>query len=122
MIDINPLDKNVPIFEQLNAKQSPVVLLNIFNVAEEEGPALIKAWKNDANWMKKQPGYISSQLHKAIAGSTVFMNYAVWDSVEDFKNAFTHPEFQEKLKAYPCSAITSPHLFGKIAIPNICNG
>ena len=88
MIDIQPLDKKVPIFEQLNAEQSPVVLVNIFNVAEEDIPALIKAWENDANWMKKQPGYISTQLHRGIAGSTVFMNYAVWDSVDDFRNAF----------------------------------
>lgn len=120
MIDIQPLDKTVPIFKQLNAEQSPVVLVNIFNVAEEDIPALIKAWENDANWMKKQPGYISTQLHRGIAGSTVFMNYAVWDSVEDFRNAFNHPEFQETLKAYPPSAITSPHLFGKVAVPNLC--
>lgn len=120
MIDMQPLDKQVPIFEQLKTDQSPVVLVNIFNVAEENVSELIKAWKNDANWMKKQPGYISTQLHRGIAGSTVFMNYAVWESVEAFRNAFNHPDFQETLKAYPSSAVTSPHLFSKLSIPNLC--
>lgn len=120
MIEIKPLDKNVPIFSQFNTDESPVVLVNVFDVAEEDVDALMKAWEADASWMKKQPGYISTQLHRGIAGSTVFMNYAVWDSVKDFRNAFNHPEFQETLKAYPASAVTSPHLFSKIAVPNLC--
>ena len=122
MVKIHPLDKNKPIMEQLNSDVSPVVLVNIFNVDEKDIPALLKAWENDANWMKKQPGYISTQLHRGIAGSTVFMNYAVWDSVEDFRNAFSHPEFQEAMKEYPSSAVASPHLFSKIAVPNLCVG
>ncbi len=120
MVEMKPLDKNVPIFEQIKTDESPVVLVNIFDVAEEDIPALLQAWEEDANWMKKQPGYISTQLHRGIAGSTVFMNYAVWDSVEDFRNAFTHPEFQEAMKAYPSSAVASPHLFSKVAVPNLC--
>ena len=120
MLELNPLDKKVPIFKQLHSDESPVVLVNIFDVAEEDIPALLKAWEIDANWMKKQPGYISTQLHQGIAGSTVFMNYAIWDSVEDFRNAFNHPDFQETLQAYPASAVASPHLFSKIAVPNLC--
>ncbi|MCF6250008.1 MAG: antibiotic biosynthesis monooxygenase [Methylococcaceae bacterium] len=117
---MKPLDKNVSIMEQIKEDVSPVVLVNIFDVDEKDIPALIKAWEDDANWMKQQPGYISTQLHRGIAGSTVFMNYAIWDSVEDFRNAFGHPEFQEAMKAYPSSAVASPHLFSKVAVPNLC--
>ena len=78
MLQLKPLDQNVPIFQQINTDVSPVVLVNIFQVAEEDISALLKAWEADANWMKQQPGYISTQLHQGIAGSTVFMNYAVW--------------------------------------------
>ncbi len=120
MVELKPLDKNVPIFNQLEIDQSPVVLVNIFYVAAEDIPALIRAWENDAKWMKKQPGYISTQLHQGIGGSTVFMNYAIWDSVEDFRNAFNHPEFKDTLKEYPSTAIASPHLFEKIAVTNLC--
>ncbi len=56
MVKLKPLDKNVPIFNQLEVDQSPVVLVNIFYVAAEDIPELIKAWENDANWVKKNQG------------------------------------------------------------------
>ena len=77
MLQLKPLDENVSIFQQLGADVSPVIPVSILNVAESDIPALLKAWEDDANWMKQQPGYISTQLHQGIAGSTVFMNYAV---------------------------------------------
>lgn len=70
--------------------------------------------------MKKQPGYISTQLHKAVGESSMYLNYAIWDSVADFRAAFSNPEFQNALGHYPSSAVTSPHLFEKIAVPNCC--
>ncbi len=48
------------------------------------------------------------------------MNYAIWDSVEAFRNAFNHSEFKDTLKEYPSTAIASPHLFEKIAVTNLC--
>jgi heme-degrading monooxygenase HmoA len=71
--------------------------------------------------MKQQPGFISTQLHRGIGGSSVFFNYAVWESVEHFKRAFSNPEFQSKMKDYPPSAAAaSPHLVKKVAVPGIC--
>ena len=70
--------------------------------------------------MKQQPGFISTQLHRAIGESCVFLNYAIWQSVDDFCRAFSHPDFQNSLRAYPNSAVASPHLFQKIAVPNLC--
>jgi hypothetical protein len=42
--------------------------------------------------MKRQPGSISAQLHRGIAGSGVFINYAVWESTEQYQLAFNNPE------------------------------
>src|SRR5450631_1409263 len=122
MLQLRPLDVNVPIFQQLQADQSPVILVNIFQVAEADVMALLEAWAQDAAWMKQQPGYISTQLHQGIAGSTVLMNYAVWESVAHFRAAFSHPEFKAALSLYPSSAIASPHLFSRLSIPNLCVG
>ena len=61
MLQLKPLDQNVPIFQQLSTDVSPVVLVNVFQVAEADIPALLKAWEADANWMKRQPGYISTR-------------------------------------------------------------
>jgi heme-degrading monooxygenase HmoA len=122
MLQLKPLDPHVPIFQQIGTDVSPVVLVNVFQVAEADIPALLEAWEADANWMKQQPGYISTQLHRGIAGSTVFMNYAVWESVAHFRAAFTHPEFQKALEHYPPTAVASPHLFTRLSVPNLCVG
>ncbi|MEM6986394.1 MAG: antibiotic biosynthesis monooxygenase, partial [Pseudomonadota bacterium] len=71
-------------------------------------------------FMKQQPGYISTQLHKGVAGSSTFLNYAIWESAERFRMAFTNAEFQARIRAYPESAVASPHLFKKIGVAGFC--
>ncbi len=122
MLQIKPMDDVIPIFRQLNESLSPVVLVNIFNVAEVDIPALLAAWESDAKWMKKQAWYISTQLHRGIAGSTVFMNYAIWESVRHFSAAFNHPDFKSALAQYPDSAVASPHLFTRCTVSDLCVG
>jgi heme-degrading monooxygenase HmoA len=66
------------------------------------------------------PGFISAQLHRGVAGSSTFINYAVWESTSQFKQALSNPQFQAKMSDYPASVMASPHLFKKIAVPGIC--
>ncbi|WP_299826332.1 antibiotic biosynthesis monooxygenase [uncultured Roseobacter sp.] len=120
MVTFKPLDPECPIDQQLGVDAGPVVLVNLFTVDVKDQDALVAAWKDDALWMKKQPGYISTQLHKAVGDSAMYLNYAIWDSVADFRAAFTNPEFQNALSHYPSSAVTAPHLFEKIAVANCC--
>ena len=122
MLQIRPLDSRISIFQQLQSDDAPVVLVNIFHVAEADIPALFNAWEQDALWMKRQPGFISTQLHQAVAGSSVFMNYAVWESTVHFRAAFNNPEFKRSLEQYPSSAVASPHLFRRLSVPNLCVG
>jgi heme-degrading monooxygenase HmoA len=117
---LEQLNTLVPIHAQLEAEASPVVLVNIFSVDPVDADQLVKAWEHDADWMKAQPGYISTQLHRGIAGSSMFLNYAVWESVAHFRAAFSHPEFRSRLKNYPASTVAKPHLFSKLAVPNLC--
>ncbi len=111
------LDSRVTLAQQMQMSEGPIVLINIFNIDPADEEALIKAWSHDADFMKTQLGYISTQLHKGIGGSTTYINYAIWESVEAFRNAFTNPEFQRRIGDYPESAVASPHLF-KINSPN----
>jgi heme-degrading monooxygenase HmoA len=120
MLQLRPLDERVPIQQQLAETLSPVVLINLFTVSPGDVEVLLKAWEADANWMKRQPGYISTQLHRGIGGSCIFLNYAVWESVGHFRQAFTHPDFRNALAAYPSSAVASPHLFEKLTVANLC--
>ena len=89
------LDKIVTLADQMTAQEGPIALINLFTVDAGDEDALLKAWSHDADFMKQQPGYISTQLHKGIAGSSTFMNYAVWQDVASFRAAFTNPEFQK---------------------------
>lgn len=120
MLGLKALDETFPIEAQLGVDQSPVVLINLFEVDASDEDALMRAWEADANWMKRQPGYISTQLHRAVGGSRLFLNYALWESVAHFRAAFTHPEFASALAHYPSSAVAAPHLFRKLSVANLC--
>ena len=114
------MDSIVALREQMTSDFGPVILINKFNVDPGEADALLTAWAADAAFMKRQPGFISTQLHRGILGSSVLVNYAVWESVESFRRAFSQPEFQAALAQYPESTVAEPHLFQKVAISGIC--
>jgi heme-degrading monooxygenase HmoA len=121
MLKLQEMDKIVSVQHQLgDCGTEPVVLVNIFHVAPEQADALLAAWADDARFFRGQPGFISTQLHRGIAGSGTFMNYAIWESVGAFRAAFGSPEFRTKLAQYPDTAIASPHLFRKVAVEGLC--
>ncbi len=120
MTCLRPLDEKYPIERQLGVDAAPVALVNVFTLDAADEQAFLDAWKDDAAFMKRQPGFISTQLHRAIGESPTYLNYAVWESTETFRAAFTHPDFIVKRAAYPPSAVASPHLFQKVAVPGIC--
>ena len=78
------MDENVTLAVQLEEEEGggPVILINKFNVKLEDLDQLLNAWAADAACLKqKEPGFISTQVHRGIGGSCVFINYAVWESV-----------------------------------------
>jgi heme-degrading monooxygenase HmoA len=117
---LRPLDPAFPIDRQLAVDISPVVLVNVFTLDTADEQSFLTVWKDDAMFMKLRPGFISTQLHRAIGENPTYLNYAVWESTAAFRAAFTHPEFLAKLSAYPSSAVATPHLFQKVAISGIC--
>ena len=120
MPQMRPLDPAFPIDRQIEIDAGPVVLVNLFTLDRADEETFLKVWQDDADFMKRQPGFISTQLHRAIGESPTYLNYAVWQTTADFRAAFSHPEFRAKLSAYPSSAAASPHLFQKVAVPGIC--
>jgi heme-degrading monooxygenase HmoA len=120
MLKFTEMDSKVTLRAQMESDVSPVVLINRFEVAPEEVEQLLEAWEADATFLKTQPGYISAQLYRGISGSCCFINVAVWESVAHFRRAFMQPTFQAHLQQYPSSTVASPHLFSKVAVPNVC--
>jgi heme-degrading monooxygenase HmoA len=81
---------------------------------------MVQAWTEDAQFMKHQRGFISTQLHRAIGDGCAYLNYAVWESTAAFRAVFSNPQFQAKLDGSPSSVVASPHFFQRVAVPGIC--
>lgn len=116
------MDDNVAYVDQLGAEDGPVVLINQFNVAPPDVERFLDVWAGDAAYMKQQPGFISTQLHRGTNGSSTFINVATWESARALGAAFRSPEFQRRAGRYPESTVAAPHVFKKVAIPGICVG
>jgi heme-degrading monooxygenase HmoA len=117
---LRPLDPTFPIERQITIDAGPVVLANVFMLDRADEQGVLRSWQDDAAFMKRRPGFISAQLHRAIGESATYLNYAVWETTAHFRAAFTHPEFPAKLSTYPSSVVAMPHLFQKVAVPDIC--
>lgn len=121
MFSLKEIDEYVTHDQQVEEQsEGPVVLVNIFHVKPEEGDELIATWGNIIRQFKSSPGFISAQFHRGTAGSGTFLNYAVWESVAHYRAAYTDPAFRSRLPGYPDGAVATPHLFEKVAIPNVC--
>jgi heme-degrading monooxygenase HmoA len=119
-VKLREMDEQVTYLQQLQQNAGPIVLINQFNVAPDDAERLLEVWADDAAFMKQQPGFISTQLHRGIAGSTTFVNVAVWESAGALGDAFSSPGFRERAGRYPDSAVAAPHVFEKLAVPGIC--
>ena len=120
------MDDRVKFKDQIEEKiLGSVILINKFNVKPNKVEQFLKDWAEDAARFKQEPGFISTQLHRGIGKSCVFINYAVWESMEHYKKAINKlvfsPESQSPLLKYgDKSLVISPHLFTKVAVPGIC--
>jgi heme-degrading monooxygenase HmoA len=88
MIRFIEMDENVTLADQLQKggkdDRRSVILRNKFDVKPDDVRGLLEAWAADAAYLKQKLGFISAQLHRSISGSCVFVNYAVWESMEYF--------------------------------------
>jgi quinol monooxygenase YgiN len=126
MTKITEWDNRVKFKEQIEEKgiDGHVVLINKFIVEPDKAEQFLKAWAKDAKGFQQEPGFISTQIHRGIGKSSVFLNYAIWESVEHYKEAVNKRLFSSEppspLTKYDDTLIMSPHLFKKVAVPGIC--
>jgi quinol monooxygenase YgiN len=121
MVRIVEAEEKATLNTQLDADvRGAVILVNKFIVQPEDVEQFLKVFQATTKVMKQQPGFISAQLHRGIAGSSTFFNYAVFESVEHFKRAFNTPEFRSSMANLPPNIVMSPQLFKKVAVPDIC--
>ena len=72
--------------------------MNPFEVPEgTDDDAFLRGWERAAEYMRQQPGFVNSRLHRALAPDARFrfINVAEWASPDDFQSAVSSPEFRE---------------------------
>jgi heme-degrading monooxygenase HmoA len=83
------------------AADMSVILINPFEVPPEaDDEEFLRGWERAADYMRQQPGFLSSRLHRALAPDARFrfINVAEWASPQDFQTAVTSEEFREIAK------------------------
>jgi heme oxygenase (mycobilin-producing) len=83
--------------ERGEKRMPTVTLINPFEVPEGKEEAVLKMWEKAAEFMKKQPGFVSTRLHRALSPEARFhlINVAEWESAENFQAAINSAEFKK---------------------------
>jgi heme oxygenase (mycobilin-producing) len=81
---------------------SKVMLINPFEVPPGREDECLAFWRRVADYMRRQPGFISTRLHRAMAPGArfAFVNLAEWESAEHFGAAVGSPEFLALVEPY----------------------
>ena len=113
---MRPMDPAFPIDRQISivSLASP-----ISRSTDEQAPCR----RQVDGLMKRQPGFISTQMHRAVGESPAYLNYAIWESTTRFPGGILASGVSgEASRPILSSAVASPHLFQKVAVPGICAG
>ena len=84
MVKIVETDERITLEKQLDEDVGPIIVMNKFHVDPQEVDEFLQVFAKTTETFKQQPGFISAQLHRGIAGSTTFVNYIVWESADTF--------------------------------------
>ncbi len=91
-----------------------VTVINVFTVNPQNQQRLVNLLIHTAERiMKKQAGYVSTNIHKSLDGMRV-VNYAQWRSRTDFEAIFRIPEVVEHLAEIMAFAKSDYHLYDVI--------
>ena len=83
------------------AGDSPVTLINVFEVPAGHVDEFIAGWRERAALMSTKPGFRDTRLHRALSAQSRFplVNVAHWESRAALHAAQADPGFQELIKA-----------------------
>src|SRR5689334_7362159 len=92
----------------------PVTFVNVIELDPDKVDEFIDGWKERGEIMRRQPGFRSFRLHRALSpdASYQLVNVAVWDNVETMQAATRNPEFQASVREAGAR-------FGAIAHPGV---
>ena len=83
-----------------------VTLINPFEVPVDKEDQFLERWNAAADYLRQQEGFVSTRLHRSLDPEATFrfVNVALWESAEHFRQAISTPEAQELTKNMPFSS------------------
>jgi heme-degrading monooxygenase HmoA len=80
-----------------------VVLINAFEVPEGRDEEFRTGWRAAANYLRQQPGFISTRLHASLDPRAEFryVNVAIWQSPQDFQQEVGSEQFRQLGRQIP---------------------
>jgi heme-degrading monooxygenase HmoA len=83
-----------------------VTLINPFEVPVDKEDQFLDRWNTAADYLRQQEGFVSTRLHRSLNPEATFrfVNVALWESAEHFRQAMSTPEAQELTKDMPFSS------------------
>ena len=81
---------------------SKIILINPFEVPAGREDECLAFWERAAEYLRRQPGFIFTRLHKAVSPEARFhfINVAEWESAEHFQTAIESEAFKELTAPY----------------------
>lgn len=95
----------------------PVTLINPIAVEAGREAAFLADWERVAAYMRRQPGFLSTRLHRAIRDGAdfAFVNVADWETAEAYAAAVSTPEFKAMARERPWRWPSHPALYQVVA-------
>jgi heme oxygenase (mycobilin-producing) len=82
-----------------------VVLINPFEVPDDEDERFVDGWDRAREALGRQRGYLGTRLHRSVGPADFrFVNVARWSSPLMFARALKEPDFQRAAQALPFPA------------------
>jgi heme-degrading monooxygenase HmoA len=98
--------------ESTTGADAPVTLMNSFRVPDGRDEAFVALWQETSEYFRRQPGFLSLRLHRAVTPGTDFryVNVARWASDAHYRAPHGTAEFrtlvtQPAWKEFPSSPV-----------------
>ena len=80
-----------------------------YEVAHEDAKRFLDSWEKANEFLKKQPGFVSTALHQAVSANPDFrfVNISCWENDDAFRKAALSPDFRQvndRLTPFPVHA------------------
>jgi heme-degrading monooxygenase HmoA len=75
----------------------PITLINVFEISPDDVEHFLQEWRERAQFLRRQPGFRSLRLHRALNPDSRFqlVNVAEWGSAQALRAATAHDYFQQ---------------------------